>query len=40
MEIYEITKAHYNTEDLDCEKDLKYYLLAAYKEFKDIFSKR
>ena len=40
IEIYKITKARYNTEDLNYKKILKYYLPVAYKEFKDIFSKK
>ena len=40
MEIYKITEARYNTKDLDYEKILKYRLPAAYKEFKDIISKK
>ena len=40
VEICEITKARYNAEDLDYEKILKHCLPGAYKEFKDVFSKR
>ena len=36
-EINKIAKARHKTEDLDYEKILKYYLPAAYREFKDFF---
>ena len=39
-EINKITKACHEAEDLDYKKILKYYLPAAYKEFKDIFFKK
>ena len=38
-EIYEITAARHNAEDPDYKKILKHRLPAAYREFKDIFSK-
>ena len=38
-EICEITEVYHNTEDPDYKKVLKYYFLAIYKEFKDIFLK-
>ena len=40
MEIYKITKARHNAENPDYKKVLKHRLLATYKEFKDIFSKK
>ena len=39
-EICEITEVCHNAEDLNYKKVLKHYLPAAYKEFKDIFSKK
>ena len=40
MEINNIIKVCYNTENPDYEEVLKYCLPAAYKEFKDIFLKK
>ena len=40
MEIYNITEVYHNMESLDYKKILKYYLPAAYKEFKNIFFKK
>ena len=40
MEINKITKARHEAEDPDYKKVLKYYLLAAYREFKNIFSQK
>ena len=36
----EIAKARHDAEDPDYERVLKHRLPAAYKEFKDIFSKK
>ena len=36
-EINEITKARHEAKNLEYEKVLKYRLLIAYKEFKDVF---
>ena len=38
--INKIAEARHETKDPDDEKVLEYRLLVAYKEFKDIFSKK
>ena len=40
VEIYKIIKVRYNAENLNYKIILKYYLSAAYREFKDIFFKK